>query len=246
MKFRLESVKNRLKSYLCEIIKKIEITHRLDYDRYPIYLNDNIRLDSCKKEPDTIRWIESFNKQDIIFDIGANIGAYSLIMAKYARKVYAFEPSIFTFGILAKNLRTNRAMNVVPLNIALSGRRQLGLFEYSATNAGGSGHSFGKPLNANESVYRQEILSCTIDGFIADFNLEPPQHIKIDVDGNEYEILKGAETLLAGPSLKSILVEVDDPDKSEISPYLKGMGFSGKARYYLGSAKMYNCLFTKL
>ncbi len=238
-------MKNRMKSCLCEVIKRIQITHRLDYDKYPIYLHDNIRLGSCKKEPDTVRWIEAFDKDDIVFDIGANIGAYSLIMAKYAKKVYAFEPSIFTFGILARNLCTNKAYNVIPLNIALSQNRQVGMFEYSSIDAGGSGHAFRKSQKSGSNIYHHGILSYSMDGFVNDFYIEPPQHIKIDVDGNESVIIRGADSVLSGKNFKSILLEASDFEVSQIMPRLQELGFREKGKYYLGCDNIYNYLFVK-
>ena len=211
MKLRVESIKNRFKSYACEVIKKITIVHKLDYKKIPIYLHDNIRLGSCKKEPDTAKWIETFSKDDVVFDVGANVGAYSLIMSKYARKVYAFEPSVFTFGTLVKNIYTNKASNITPLNIALSQSKKIGTFEYSSIDLGSSSHSFGK--NIKNQAYRQDVLSYSMDSLIEDFGIEPPNHIKLDVDGIEFEILKSAVNTLSKDTFKSLLVEADEKNK---------------------------------
>lgn len=242
MKFKIESLKNRIKSNMCELIKKIEIIHRLDYDKYPIYLHDNIRLASCRKEPGTVGWIEEFSKDDTVFDIGANVGAYSLIMSKFAKKVYAFEPSVFNFNVLIKNVYTNKAPNIVPLNIALSQYRKLGTFVYSSTETGGSGHSFGQsPVGG---AYKQEIISCSIDEFVEDFKIEAPNHIKLDVDGIEYEILKGATETLSRKTFKSLMVEVDEKQE-EMFGFLEKLNLRKRERHYVGPDGIYNYLFTK-
>jgi FkbM family methyltransferase len=242
MKLKIESIKNRIKSYLSEAVKRVRITHKLDYDKYPIYLHDNIRLNSCSKEPDTVRWIEGFDRNDTAFDIGANIGAYSLIMAKYAKRVFSFEPSVFTFSTLVKNIYTNKASNIVPVNIALSSRKKIGEFAYSSTELGSSVH--GLDVNLEGEAYRQQILSCSIDDFVADFGIEAPNHIKLDVDGAEFDILKGATRTISASTFKSLMVEADD-ERKKMFGFLESLGLKQKARYHIGNADMYNCLFIR-
>lgn len=242
MKFKTESLKNRIKSYLSEAIKRIRIIHKLDYDKYSIYLHDNIRLNACKKEPDTVKWIESFHKSDIAFDIGANIGAYSLIMGKYAKMVFAFEPSVFTFTTLVKNIHTNMASNVVPVNMALSERKKIGEFAYSSTDLGSSVH--GLDVRLVKEAYRQKILSYSIDDFIADFGIEFPNHIKLDVDGIEFDILKGAAKTISAKAFKSLMVEADD-NRKDMFDFLESLGLKQKAIYHIGNEGMYNSLFVR-
>ncbi len=242
MKINLDSIKNRLKSYLLEVVKKINFTHRLDYARFPIYLHDNIRLASCKKEPETVKWIETFQKDDTVFDIGANVGVYSLIMAKYANKIYAFEPSTFTFSVLNKNILANKAENIISLNIALSNKRQINVFTYSSTELGSSSHVFGQANT--QGVFRQQILSYSIDNFLEDFTIRQVNHIKIDVDGNEFEILKGAQKTLEQPWLKSLLVEISDPDNKPLFDFLKQRGLVLKEKYPAG-IPVYNYLYVR-
>jgi len=76
------------------------VVRRMDYERCPIYMyvdswfENEVRLHSCKKEPGTIDWIESwFKPGDVFYDIGANIGAYSLVAFRFLSgktKIYAF------------------------------------------------------------------------------------------------------------------------------------------------------------
>ena len=242
MKFRLGSIKNRFKSYMCEAVKKIEIIHQLDYDKIPIYLHDNIRLGSCKKEVDTVKWIEGFSRDDVVFDVGANVGTYSLIMSKYAGKVYAFEPSVFTFNTLIKNIHTNKASNVVPLNMALSQHKKLGTFVYSSTKLGTSGHGLGG--TSKEEVYKQEILAYSVDDLVEDFKIEPPNHMKLDVDGIEFDILKGALKTISGGSCKSLMVEATEQD-TEMFAFLENLNFQKRARCDVGGDGIYNYLFVR-
>src|SRR5574337_127189 len=87
---------------------------KLDYSKADIFIHIDsdweryTRTKSCRKEPETIEWIENTIKPgDVVFDVGANIGAYSLVMAKSSNmgaKVYAFEPSWPTYIQLCRNI----------------------------------------------------------------------------------------------------------------------------------------------
>ena len=74
------------------------------------------------KEPDMIEWIESFNRNDILFDVGANIGLYSIFASKQGiKKVIAFEPEALNFALLNQNIFLNNEQDrIVPLNVGLS------------------------------------------------------------------------------------------------------------------------------
>jgi len=81
----------------------ISVVRRLDYGPRQIMMNVDsdfeyqVRLKSCRKEPETVNWIETFFKEgQVLYDIGANIGAYTLVAASFfdgKLRVYAFEPA---------------------------------------------------------------------------------------------------------------------------------------------------------
>ena len=65
------------------------------------------------KEPETLAWIDSFHEDSVFWDIGANIGLYSLYAARHKNcRVIAFEPSFFNLEILVRNINLN---NLSPL-----------------------------------------------------------------------------------------------------------------------------------
>jgi hypothetical protein len=109
----------------------INVVRKMDYRQRDIFLamdsdfEYRVRLHSCEKEPETVDWIETFMKEgDVLYDVGANIGAYSLVASKFFYgkvKVYAFEPAFPNFAQLCKNLALNGCQGaVVPLQVALS------------------------------------------------------------------------------------------------------------------------------
>lgn len=239
MKLSLNSARNRAKSMLADMVKKVKVTHKLDYKKAQIWMCDNLRLNSCAKEPGTVEWIETFNKDDIFMDIGANVGAYSLVASKCCKKIYAFEPSAFNFYVLVKNILANNATNIAPFNIALYQDKRIGSFSYGQAKEGGSGNTFLRSSSDNLSL---QILSYTLDDFVKEFNLPRIDHIKLDVDGNEYEILEGATRSLS--QVKSILVESDAERDNKITALLTGAGLK-KSRQHRLDDKYSNFIFVR-
>ena len=235
-----ESVPPRYQSALLRELRKRELEiakpvyHKLDYPKHEIYVHQGIRANSCQREPETVRWVENYIKPgQVLFDIGANIGAYSLIAAKYHQgtvKVYAFEPAFQTFPLLVKNILKNDCGKVIfPLNMPLGEVQTLSAFNYKSLKEGKSGHAFGDPVDYRGEVYSpvfsQLALATTIDRLVQEYNLPKPNHIKLDVDGLEFQILKGAKTTISGEGFESLLVEVGDRfDLNELSSFLQACG----------------------
>jgi len=167
------------------------------------------------KEPETLEWIDRFGGDGPLFDIGANVGLYSLYYAaSHAGRCYAFEPSVFNLPLLVRNIAMNsleRKIHIVPL--ALSESSCFADFNMASTEEGGALSSFGVEYGhdgmALAKTLSYRMLGTTLDGLLASgLLLEPPRLVKIDVDGIEHLILKGAMRALREPACVSVLVEV--------------------------------------
>ncbi len=237
----------------------LKVVKEMDYPKERVLLNvsssmeNKVRLHSCRKEPETIQWIEVFFKDmDVFFDVGANVGAYSLVAAKHFKgkvSVYSFEPSFLNFPQLCTNIYLNQCSDsVIPFNIAFSNKTNLDFFNYRTLIVGGAMHSLGEAKDDfNEHfvpVFKQAMLSYTMDDFIQEFNLPIPQHIKIDVDGNEWLILQGAEKTLESSKVKSILIEMVEGEK-HIYDYILKKGFTLHQRFTQKDPRLSNCIFKK-
>ena len=195
-----------------------------------------VRLHSCTKEPDTVEWIETYLKEgDILYDVGANVGAYSLVASKFFNekvKVYAFEPAFLNFTQLCKNLVLNDCLGaVVPFQVALSDETGISQFNYYNLTPGGAVHALGEAVDYRGQefapVATQPMLSYSLDDFIQQFHIPAPNHMKIDVDGTEFSILKGMDQILGEPSMRTLMIEVNEEkgDTESIVEYLAGKGF---------------------
>ena len=150
---------------------------------------------------------------DVFYDIGANIGFFSLIAARRvgtAGRVYAFEPVPENAAAISRSARLNGFDAVDVLNVAVgstNGRTELML----ARHIGGATlASVGPPPDLRGAI---EVEIVTIDTLIAQRGLRPPTLVKVDVEGAEIEALTGmAETIRT--HRPTVLYEVDDANRA--------------------------------
>lgn len=173
------------------------------------------------KEPGTLDWIAEFAPGDVLFDVGANVGMYTVWAAKTrGARVYAFEPESQNFSVLNVNLLINELGGQAGANgqasaycIAVAERLALDHLYLSGFGPGSALHNFGAARDYHDRPftprYLQGCMSASLDELCGRFGLPLPQHIKIDVDGIEDRIIAGAHGVLADKRLKSLLVEVN-------------------------------------
>jgi FkbM family methyltransferase len=187
------------------------------------------------KEAGTIEWIrESVQPGDVFFDVGANIGLYSLVAAGRAGatgKVFAFEPHAQNFLSLMRNILANQfGDRIHALSCALHDREGLFDFNYNNLVSGSSMSQLGGTKDGDEQefspVFRESKLGVRLDTLVFDWGLPPPAHVKIDVDGNELAILQGMRRLLASDAKpRSLQVEINARYKDELFRFLRDLGY---------------------
>ena len=197
------------------------------------------------KEPETLDWIDNFKKKDVFFDIGANIGLYSLYAAKKKCKVYAFEPASSNYSSLIKNIEINN-LKINSFGIGLSNEEKLTFINLVSTIQGDSQHN----VNNKQKIYarnykiKQGLFITTIDNLISKHKIPFPQHIKIDVDGHEKEILLGAKRTLKSKKIKSLINKINYKNRNEfkfIMNILINSGFKLRSK----SKRVYTNKFIK-
>jgi len=212
------------------------------------------------KEPETLDWIdENLRVGDVLFDIGANIGLYSLYAARACAGaiVYAFEPESQNFARLCRNVVLNQVSNLLPCNFPLADCSKFDVFHVHTLEAGDSLHSFGKASEfraaGERAALRQGALSTSLDALVHQHGVPQPALIKLDVDGIEGPILSGASQILAAPSFRSLLVEWNFRDEREIADVectLRNSGLrlakSGARTAELYGLKSRNLIFTRI
>jgi FkbM family methyltransferase len=189
-----------------------------------------LRLSACAKEPFTIEWIHSrIAAGDVLYDIGANVGAYSLVAARKpggGARVFCFEPSYASVASLCANIVLNGvAGHVTPMPIALSDTTAMNVFSLRDLEPGAARHVLGHRDGEDEpTLYEQPVLTCRLDDVVAWFGLPLPNHIKLDVDGGELAVLEGASRTLTSPALRSILIEISTSLSGAVTDVLERHG----------------------
>ncbi len=175
------------------------------------------------KEPETIEWINSFLPETTFYDIGANIGIYSLYTAcLYPNiRIFAFEPMQNNFIRLWKNIDLNMFKNINPFMIGIDEYTHLGIFETKDNTTGASGGQIGM-FNYIDYYDKALIMCYSLPYCIKLFGM--PDYIKIDVDGLEWDILKGLFYTWEDKP-KSILIEINN-DREDIYNWMEDNKFT--------------------
>ena len=186
------------------------------------------------KEPDTIEWIRGFNPGEVMVDIGANVGMYTIWAAKTRRvRVYAFEPESQNYALLYRNIVLNDLVHLVTgYCAALSDEERFSLLHLSLFQLGGSCHTFGAGHDTNlqprQSRYTQGCFATSLDALVKRGVVPVPAHIKIDVDGLEHKVIAGCRETLADRSVKSVLIEINTnlPEHRAIIGEMAALGYN--------------------
>jgi FkbM family methyltransferase len=186
------------------------------------------------REPDTIAWIEErVLPGDHLWDIGANIGIYSIYAAmRDGVTATAFEPVSGNFGVLVNAITLNGlGERIAPLAMGVSDKTGL-LTIYLIDTAPGTGlHALDKPANVQGAFEPKAAVTVAVirgDDAINKFGVKQPTHIKIDVDGHEIRVLEGLLPVL--PGVKTLWIEMMDEaeasgENAKIEAMLAGAGF---------------------
>ena len=163
------------------------------------------------KEPETINWLKSFKTNSVFYDVGANVGVYSLYAASlYPKiKIFAFEPVYDNFQRLRENISLNKRSSITPLPIAVGDKTRLADFFIINNEIATSGSQLDQPITEYHKKYQPvdtyKVLCMSLDSFA---NLAPaPDYIKIDIDGLELDVIKGMNKIVR--QVKSVLIEVN-------------------------------------
>ena len=185
------------------------------------------------KEPETLEWIDSFQeKENLIFwDIGANIGLYSIYNSlKHPKSTtIAFEPSSSNLRVLTRNISINNLeKNIKVVSIPLTNKENI--FQEMKEGQfveGGALNSFGEKFDFEGKEFKPtmkyNLLGTTINYFLENSILDIPDYIKIDVDGIEHLILEGGDKFLNDKKVKSLSIEINEDFKEQYDKVLNLM-----------------------
>lgn len=208
--------------------RKRSLAAQLDYPGTPlrIVLESEVdllmRVPCCAKEPEMCAWITAnVQRGDVLYDVGANVGSYSLIAASLGANVYAFEPVPTNFRSLARNVDLNRlGSKITVLPIALSDDVGLLRIRSDAENVSGT--------NARRDVFGDAAVMMPMDA-LGSLGIARPTLIKVDVEGMELLVLAGGEECIKG--VRSAMIECTERTREKVEAWMSERGLVAKAEH---------------
>jgi FkbM family methyltransferase len=222
------------------------------------FVNYTRSLELCARmnyETENLDFIDKIKPGEVLYDLGACEGRFSLYAALNGIECYAFEPENRNFQAMLENISLNEQRlnnKLTPINIAVGAYSHQSSIKIAQPWAGGhqkvlSDVPSRTDLNFNFSE-EQSVEVYALDEFVRSNNIPYPDFLKIDIDGSEIPFLQGAPTILQSEKLKSIIFELHEMDESyaySIS-LLKKYGYIVSERYTIPNEQnLYNIIFKR-
>lgn len=173
-----------------------------DFENFSNYWSTKNKIPSQEQ----FRWMANCidSSTNVIIDIGANIGLFSVALGKLCSEadIHAFEPVPSTFDILNKNINRNYLSNVITHNSAIADDQKK---VHISTDMNASQKN---RILKKETEGSHEVEAISIDYFCAKNNFNKVAFVKIDVEGAEPLVLRGAKKMLMSASVNAVLLEV--------------------------------------
>lgn len=166
--------------------------------------------------------IKLLQEGDVCFDIGANIGFYTLLMAKLSGKkglVYSFEPVKHTKNTLEEGIQANAFQNILVNNFALGNSEEEKEIFFENSNECNGTASF---VNMNEDSQKEIVKIKKLDSIFE--TLKNPNFIKIDVEGFQGDVLKGAKSFFE-QNKPMLMIEIDEGTEPWIEEFFQNLNY---------------------
>ena len=142
-------------------------------------------------EIELVDFLRPYVQGKIFVDVGANIGNYTLTLAKDAMKIFSFEASPSNARILEGFINRAQLSNIELINMAVAGKSGDTISIFISPDATGNHSQFLDYGHGSETI-----ASVSLDDFISKRNIGKVDVIKMDIEGGEFDAIRGAEQLI--------------------------------------------------
>ena len=182
--------------------------------------DDLVDIEQNSREPELYRWLRDMEDGSIFFDIGTSYGQESALASSFKTRkvrVFGFDCSLYQghFCALNRKLNEDRYKFTFAAVSETSG-------ELVTITANSDTHIAA--LHKKNVPYEYEVMTLALDDFVR-ANDVMPTHMKIDVDGAELRVLKGATDILSSDQIRGVFIEVDR-DNLEVIAFMERHGFT--------------------
>lgn len=212
-------------------------------------------LELCSRmnyETENLDFIDKMEPGQVMYDLGACEGRFSLYAALKGIRVVSFEPEEKNFSVLSQNIQVNALQqgSIHAIHAGVGAANGKAVINIGQPWAGGHQKIVDHGEIRNDLnfdfVEKQEINLVSLDELLDEGKLPVPDYLKIDIDGSELPFLKGAEKALRHGNLKGIIFELNesDPNFKMIIADLSGYGFKENGRFNVpNEPDLYNIIF---
>lgn len=179
-------------------------SHRMQLTPFGFRFAGHTGMEQGTFEPDEVRLVQAFARPGAVFvDVGANYGYFVCLARQAGAHVVAIEPLAMNLGLLYNNLEANGWRDVEVLPVGLAGSPGI-----ATLYGGGTAASLVPLWSGTSTVFKHQIALSTLDTLIGSRFAGQPMMIKIDVEGAELGVLRGAAATLARDPAPAWLVEI--------------------------------------
>ena len=208
-----------------------------DWIQYWIFMDGAYELE-------LVDFLRPYVQGKVFFDIGANVGNYTLTLAKDATKIFSFEASPSNANILKGFIKRTQLSNIELINMAVKDKSGDTISIFISPDTTGNYSQFLDYGHGSEAV-----TSISLDDFIAKRNIDKVAVIKIDIEGGEFDAIRGAEKLINRDhplllvEFNSILADHAGWKLQDLYDYIVSFGYKA---YELKKRKIIEFDFSKL
>ena len=187
----------------------------IKFDDPPEFLND--RISGVK---DSYYVPNYFNGTGICIDIGANVGAFSLVYGKLFNKIFCYEPATYTYEKCLKNLKIFNNVNVFNLAVTNHSNDLVKLKSHKYGNFSGNASLLNNDEWNDENNY-EFVKTISFSDVIEQTKIKDNKnYVKIDTEGSEYEILMNADLSMIDFLSAEIHIQLGTEKMNELMSYL--------------------------
>jgi FkbM family methyltransferase len=168
-------------------------------------------------ESPLIEWSKQYcNPNKVFLDIGAHTGTYSICFARLCQKVYSFEPQRQTYYALCGSVALSNIKNVECINVGLGSPEQVGIKTLNIISNDGGGSSVQQQPSYTPVLATENIEIRTLDSF----GFVDVGFIKMDIEGNELDCLRGSVETIQRCRHPTVLFESNSTENTELFNFI--------------------------
>ncbi|MBL4653192.1 MAG: FkbM family methyltransferase [Flavobacteriales bacterium] len=205
-------------------------------------------------ETENLDFIDDIKPGEVLYDLGACEGRFSIYGAVNDVEIYSFEPDIDNYNVFNENIKLNALQKkITSFNVAVGDKEGIATFKIGQPWSGGHQKivQFGDYKREDlDFDFKKEVKVrlVSLDEFIEANSLKLPDYLKIDIDGSEMPFIQGAKKTLREGRVKKIIFELStsDPLFQDIISILDNLGFLEQKRYHVPNEEhLFNIIFQR-